>query len=116
MATTDRTKMNRIREIAERLVQENRKHEPGLRAAFWFKCVDEVRIAEVMDDVPDSRDEQMTAYHFRQKANGTHPVPIAISLIHPDELERRTPPPAGWGSWDKAVKITMPDEADEVAG
>src|SRR5438270_12642126 len=90
-----------IRQAARRLAEANVAVEPEMEAIYLFPSDEEIRLVEVEPGM--IRSEQIIPYHFGPDVEDGTPFPMAIALIHPDDIT--LPPPEEWGSWDDAELI-----------
>ncbi len=91
-----------IRDVAERLAEDNILTSPELKAIYLFPADNVVRL--VIIDPVTLPSEQMVPYYFGAFPQGGVPYPSAIVLIRPEEQVILSPPP-GWGTWDEAVQL-----------
>jgi hypothetical protein len=91
-----------IRDVAERLAQDNVDVSPDLEAIYWFPAEDIVRL--VMLDPVTIPSEQIVPYYFGAFPQGGVPYPSAIALIRPEEKSVLAPP-SEWGGWDTAIRL-----------
>lgn len=100
-------------EVVERqarlLATKNREAEPEITEIYWFPDDAEVRLVEVLANMPPSG-EEIAPFYFRADPSKDLPVPSGIALVRPDEI-RAKPLPKAWGAWDRAKRI---NEAGEV--
>jgi hypothetical protein len=94
----------KMRQLAKRLASSHAQSEPTLEKVLWFPHEVELRLVEVMTDVPPS--DFVVAFHFGPEPAGGIPAPVGIALILPSEY-RTIPLPEGWGTWDDAQEVAF---------
>lgn len=87
---------------ARKLAEANAISEPNIKTIYVFPSDEEVRLVEV--DATALPSDQITPFYFSPDREGGVPFRSGIALIRPEE-EGNVPPPAGWGTWDDAIKI-----------
>lgn len=92
-----------IEDQARQLAKDNREAEPTIQRIFWLPSSSEIRLIEVMNNIPSSGDEVQPFYFQPDPGNGLT-VPSGIVLIRPDEV-RKVKLPAEWGTWDNAQEL-----------
>jgi len=93
-----------IEQQARLLAADNRQAEPDIIRVFWFPADHEVRLVELIDQVPQSLDGELHPFYFRPSAQDNLPAPTAIAMIRVNEFGRLTLP-ADWGDWSDAVEL-----------
>lgn len=93
-----------IEQQARLLANDNRRAEPQIARIFWFPDDKEVRLVELIDQVPSSADRQVQPFYFRPSPQDNLPAPSAIAMIRPDEYGALKLP-EGWGDWDDATEL-----------
>jgi len=91
-----------IREVAERLAEDNIQASPDLEAIYLFPSEDTIRL--VLVDPITIPSEQMVPFYFGAFPQGGVPYASAIALIRPEEKFVLSPP-ADWGGWETAVQL-----------
>lgn len=91
-----------VETYARILAESNLESEPGITRILWFPHAEQVRLIEVLDDIPASDDGKLHPYYFSSDAD--FPYASALALIKPDEENRLEMPP-GWESWDRGTVI-----------
>jgi hypothetical protein len=92
-----------VRDQAELLARENRRAEPCITKVYWFPHEKEVRLVELLANLPPSGDRAVPFY-FRAAPRQDLPLASGIAMIRPEEF-RRVELPDAWGSWDDAVEL-----------
>jgi hypothetical protein len=93
-----------IEQQARLLANDNRRAEPQITRIFWFPDDKEVRLVELIDQVPSSADREVRPFYFRPSPQDNLPAPSAIAMIRPDEYGT-SKLPEGWGDWDDATEL-----------
>jgi hypothetical protein len=100
--TIVKEKIESIREVAEKLAEDNVQASPELEAIYLFPAKDTVRL--VLIDPVTIPSEQMVPFYFGAFPQGGVPYASAIALIRPEE-KFTLPPPVDWGGWENAVQL-----------
>src|SRR5438067_1712192 len=90
-----------IERQARLLAGDNRRAEPQITRIFWFPDEKEVRLIELIDQVPATADGEVRPFYFRASPQDNLPAPSAIAMIRGDEYGRLKLP-RGWGEWADA--------------
>ncbi len=96
------TNTESIRDVAERVAQDNVQSTPELEAIYLFPSQDTIRL--VLIDPVTIPSEQVVAYYFNAFPQGGVPYVSAIAVIRPEEAFV-LPPPPDWGSWADALRL-----------
>ncbi len=102
----------KIEEQAKYLARENRKAEPSICKIYWFRDNNEVRLVELLEEMPVSSDGKAYPMYFREAPNEDIFFPSAIALLSPVD-DKKADLPDSWGSWDAAVVLW--EKSNEVA-
>lgn len=99
--------LNEIESMARYLAREARASEPGIFKIYWFPNTEEVRLIELIEDVPATPSDDPRVYPFYFPANNAAglPAPSGVALIRPDEFGKLELPPE-WGRWELAMEIS----------
>src|SRR6266508_2541493 len=93
-----------IEQQARLLAVDNRQAEPDIARVFWFPDIQEVRLVELTDQVPESLDREVHPFYFRASPDDNLPAPSGIAMIRANEFGKLRLP-AGWGDWNDAVEL-----------
>ena len=91
-----------IRDVAERLAEDNIQASPELQAIYLFPSEDTVRL--VLLDPVTIPSERIAPFYFGAFPQGGVPYASAIALIRPEEAFV-LPPPPDWGDWADATRL-----------
>jgi hypothetical protein len=98
----------KINPVAERqakfLAADNRQASPDITRILWFPNEREVRLVELSGEVPVCLEKKLYPFYFRASPEDELPLPTAVVLIRPDEIQKFKPP-TGWGSWTDAWEL-----------
>lgn len=95
-----------IERQARFLAEEGRKAEPGMQAVYWFPDDSEVRLVELVANIPLTLSGEVEPFYFRKSLEDKMPAPSALAMIRPDELGKLKLP-EGWGTWDNARELKV---------
>lgn len=98
--------MKTIKEQAEMLARANKEAEPAIKKIFWFPDKNEIRLLELMSDVPANDGEEIYPFYFKPSPQDKITYPSAIAMIRPEEYEKLTLP-KDWGTWDQAREVLL---------
>jgi hypothetical protein len=93
-----------VEEQARLLAAENRRSEPDISRIFWFPDEQEVRLVEIMEQVPACTEGEVQPFYFRPAPQHNLPAPSGIAMIRADEFGKLRLP-QGWGDWGDAVEL-----------
>jgi hypothetical protein len=93
-----------IEEQARFLAADNRKAEPSIKKIYWFPHSDELRLVELLDEVPASQDVQVRPFYFRASPEDGLSVVSSIAMIRPEEFGKLQLP-KDWGDWSEAIEL-----------
>jgi hypothetical protein len=100
-----RLKINSVAERQARfLAADNRQASPDIKRVLWFPNEREVRLVELSEEVPVCLEKKLFPFYFRASPEDKLPLPTAVVLIRPDEIQKFKPP-TGWGSWTDAWEL-----------
>ncbi len=94
-----------IERQARYLAKDNRDVEPSISKVYWFPADAEVRLIELITEIPVSDDQRVHPFYFRGSKKHKLPFRSAIAMIRPEEF-KRLELPEEWGSWTDAQEIT----------
>ena len=98
------TTMESVEQQARFLAEDNRKAEPSIQKIYWFPHPDELRLVELLDEIPVSMDEQIHAFYFQPSPEDGLTIGSRIAMIRPEEFGKARLP-RGWGEWSDAVEL-----------
>ncbi len=94
---------SKIEQQARYLARKNREADPSITGIYWFPSNEEVRLVEIVPNIPPSGDS-VEVFYFRSDSAHQLPAPSGIALVRPDEFGAK-PLPEEWGDWDDGVEI-----------
>ncbi len=91
-----------IRIAAQKLAEANAASASETQEIYLFPDSEEIRLIET--DPTTLPSEKIIPFYFSADPAEGIPFRSAIALILPDEKGQLSPP-AGWGSWETAIRI-----------
>lgn len=95
-----------IKDQAFELAASNRQSEPNITKIYWFPDKNEIRLLELMSDVPANDGEEIHPFYFKSSPQDGLYASSAIAIIRPEEFKNLTLP-ENWGVWDQAIEVKL---------
>ncbi|HYF51072.1 MAG TPA: hypothetical protein VEJ63_16785 [Planctomycetota bacterium] len=93
-----------VEEQAKKLAAQNKATESKISEIYWFPDEKEVRLVEVLDELPLQDSDELEVIYFNPEPDMPHQM--AIGLVHPRQFKRLTLPHA-WGTWETGRKLEI---------
>ncbi|MEZ5386184.1 MAG: hypothetical protein R3F13_11780 [Prosthecobacter sp.] len=93
-----------IEKQARMMAEEARLNDPGITGVLFFPTNQEVRLIEVVSDVPAVSGERVNVFYFNPAPDSGMPALSGIGVIRPDDLGK-VALPEGWGDWEDGVQL-----------
>ncbi len=93
-----------IEKQARMMAEEARLNDPGITGVFFFPTDQEVRLIEVVSDVPVASGDRVNVFYFNPAPDCGMPALSGVGVVRPDDLGR-VALPEGWGDWKDGIKL-----------
>lgn len=93
-----------IEKQARIMAEEAHLNDPGVTGVFFFPAPDEVRLIEVVDDVPASENGHVNVFYFNPSPEHEMPALSGVGIVRPADVGR-LPLPEGWGDWNDGIPL-----------
>ena len=99
-----------IEKQARMMTEEARRNDPGLTGVLFFPAAEEVRLIEVVSDVPASAGSQVNVFYFNPAPEHQMPALSGVGVVRPDDFGKLSLP-EGWGDWKDGIELYRKEAA-----
>lgn len=92
------------------MAEEARRNDPGVTGVWFFPTSKEVRLIEVVADMPVTHGDKINVFYFNPAPEHQMPALSGVGVIRPDDLGRLSLP-EGWGEWNDGIEIYRKEAA-----